>query len=74
MSPDAAVATDTATGPFRPPPRVPRPAGAAAGCRTILIDRGYRERGPDNPPDARVDTLTQAVDWITRHDAPPRHT
>ena len=25
-------------------------AGVAAGCRTVWIDRGYRERGPSAPP------------------------
>lgn len=39
-------------------------AGAAAGCRTILIDRGYRERQPDHAPDARVASLQDAADWI----------
>jgi D-glycero-D-manno-heptose 1,7-bisphosphate phosphatase len=48
-------------------------AGAAAGCRTILIDRGYRERAPEHSPDVRVDTLTEAVDWITRSEQATRH-
>jgi D-glycero-D-manno-heptose 1,7-bisphosphate phosphatase len=39
-------------------------AGAAAGCRTIWIDRGYRERPPEHMPDARVDSLRAAADWI----------
>jgi D-glycero-D-manno-heptose 1,7-bisphosphate phosphatase len=39
-------------------------AGAAAGCRTLWIDRGYREPAPKSPPDARVDTLAAAADWI----------
>ncbi len=39
-------------------------AGAAAGCRTVWIDRGYAERTPDHTPDARVETLTGAVSWI----------
>jgi D-glycero-D-manno-heptose 1,7-bisphosphate phosphatase len=39
-------------------------AGAAAGCRTVWIDRGYNERAPDHPPDARVTTLAAAADWI----------
>ena len=39
-------------------------AGAAAGCRTVWIDRGYRERGPGHKPDARVDSLHAAADWI----------
>ncbi len=41
-------------------------AGAAAGCRTILIDRGYRERPPASAPDVRVPGLREAVDWIVR--------
>jgi D-glycero-D-manno-heptose 1,7-bisphosphate phosphatase len=39
-------------------------AGAAAGCRTVLIDYHYRERGPNNPPDFRAPTLTAAAAWI----------
>ncbi len=39
-------------------------AGAAAGCRTILIDRQYRERGPKHLPDCRVSSLSAAVSWI----------
>jgi D-glycero-D-manno-heptose 1,7-bisphosphate phosphatase len=39
-------------------------AGAAAGCRTVWIDRGYRERPPEHTPDARVDGLRAAADWI----------
>jgi len=39
-------------------------AGTAAGCRTIWIDRGYDERAPEHPPDARVDSLRAAADWI----------
>jgi D-glycero-D-manno-heptose 1,7-bisphosphate phosphatase len=39
-------------------------AGAAARCRTVWIDRGYREPSPEHPPDARVDTLAAAADWI----------
>jgi len=38
-------------------------AGRNAGCRTIWIDRGYRERSPDSP-DARVGSLSEAVEWI----------
>jgi D-glycero-D-manno-heptose 1,7-bisphosphate phosphatase len=48
-------------------------AGAVAGCRTILIDRGYGERAPAHTPDARVDSLTKAVDWITRSEEATRH-
>jgi D-glycero-D-manno-heptose 1,7-bisphosphate phosphatase len=39
-------------------------AGAAAGCRTVWIDRGYTERAPASLPDARVDSLRAAADWI----------
>jgi D-glycero-D-manno-heptose 1,7-bisphosphate phosphatase len=39
-------------------------AGQAAGCQTIWIDRGYRERGPTAPPDARVGSLDEAIAWI----------
>jgi len=39
-------------------------AGAAAGCRTIWIDRGYRERAPDHTPDACVGSLRAAAEWI----------
>jgi D-glycero-D-manno-heptose 1,7-bisphosphate phosphatase len=42
-------------------------AGQAAGCRTVFIDQGYRERGPSVPPDARVGSLLEAVDWIVRN-------
>jgi D-glycero-D-manno-heptose 1,7-bisphosphate phosphatase len=41
-------------------------AGQAAGCRTIWIDRGYRERRPAHAPDARVGLLGEAVEWIVR--------
>jgi D-glycero-D-manno-heptose 1,7-bisphosphate phosphatase len=43
-------------------------AGAAAGCHTILIDRHYQERPPQHPPDARVDSLSEAAEWILRAD------
>jgi D-glycero-D-manno-heptose 1,7-bisphosphate phosphatase len=39
-------------------------AGRAAGCRTVFLDFGYRERGPSVPPDARAGSLSEAVDWI----------
>ena len=41
-------------------------AGANAGCKTILIDRGYTERGPASAPDVRVGSLSDAVDWILK--------
>lgn len=39
-------------------------AGAAAGCATVLIDRNYRERSPQRPPDLYTRSLAAAVDWI----------
>jgi D-glycero-D-manno-heptose 1,7-bisphosphate phosphatase len=39
-------------------------AGHAAGVRTVFLDQNYRERGPSAPPDARVVSLPDAVDWI----------
>lgn len=36
-------------------------AGSAAGCRTILIDYGHRERLPSRPPDLRAGSLLEAV-------------
>jgi len=39
-------------------------AGAAAGCRTVLIDYGYKERGPEKEPDWRVGGLIEAADRI----------
>ena len=39
-------------------------AGHAAGCKTILIDYGYRERKAAQPPEAVVHSLREAADWI----------
>lgn len=39
-------------------------AGAAAGCLTVLIDYHYRERQPENAPDYRAGSLSDAVEWI----------
>lgn len=39
-------------------------AGAAARCRTVLVDRGYAERAPSVPPDARVSSVAEAAAWI----------
>jgi len=39
-------------------------AGHNVGCKTILIDYGYRERKPAHPPDAVVHSLREAADWI----------
>jgi D-sedoheptulose 7-phosphate isomerase len=41
-------------------------AGHNAGCKTILIDYGYRERKPAQAPDATVRSLREAADWIMR--------
>jgi len=40
-------------------------AGRAAGCGTVLIDRGYTE-GIPNPPDAVVLSLAAATDYILK--------
>lgn len=39
-------------------------AGQAAGCRTVLIERGYQEQGSAIPADATVHSLREAADWI----------
>jgi len=39
-------------------------AGAAAGCRTVLIESAYRERAPEKEPDYTARGLTQAAEWI----------
>jgi D-sedoheptulose 7-phosphate isomerase len=39
-------------------------AGHAAGCKTVLIDYGYHERKPAQPPEATVRSLREAADWI----------
>ena len=39
-------------------------AGAAAGCRTVLIDRHYNERKSEAKPDCIVESLVDACDWI----------
>jgi D-glycero-D-manno-heptose 1,7-bisphosphate phosphatase len=36
-------------------------AGRAAGCRTVLIDCGYNERPPLQPPDLLAGSLLEAV-------------
>ena len=38
--------------------------GFAAGVRTVWIDRGYRERGPEHPADFRCRSLGEAVEWV----------
>ncbi len=42
-------------------------AGAAAGCRTVLIDRGYRERAPEHAPDFRAVSIEEAVGWVLQN-------
>jgi D-glycero-D-manno-heptose 1,7-bisphosphate phosphatase len=42
-------------------------AGANAGCKTILIDFGYRERAPVSTPDYRARSLSEAADWILKN-------
>jgi D-glycero-D-manno-heptose 1,7-bisphosphate phosphatase len=39
-------------------------AGRRAGCRTIFIDHGYRERRPDPPADKTAASLPEASEWI----------
>ncbi|HTL68180.1 MAG TPA: HAD family hydrolase [Lacunisphaera sp.] len=39
-------------------------AGHAAGCRTILVDHGYSERAPAQPPEFTVKSLSAAVGII----------
>lgn len=39
-------------------------AGAAAGCRTVLLDSGYNERSPSAAPDTRVASVREAAEWI----------
>ena len=39
-------------------------AGYNAGCRTVLIEHGYEERDPSNPPDMKVGSLSEAAEWI----------
>ena len=42
-------------------------AGAAVGCRTVLIDREYDERQPQSRPDYCTASITGAADWILRN-------
>jgi len=41
-------------------------AGRNAGCKTVLIEYGYDERGPSSPPDIRVGLLSEAADLILK--------
>jgi D-glycero-D-manno-heptose 1,7-bisphosphate phosphatase len=39
-------------------------AGRRAGCKTVFIDLGYRERRPNPDADHRASDLPDAADWI----------
>jgi len=41
-------------------------AGASAGCTTVWIDYGYREKRPAAQPSVTVDSIRAATDWILR--------
>ncbi len=45
-------------------------AGQRAGCKTVFVDHGYRERQPDNP-DHRVGSLIEAVGWVLQRRTQP---
>jgi D-glycero-D-manno-heptose 1,7-bisphosphate phosphatase len=38
--------------------------GAAAGVRTVFIERGYGERAPQHTPDFVAESLGEAAVWI----------
>ena len=38
--------------------------GAAAGVRTVFIERGYQERAPEHAPDFVAGSLGDAAEWI----------
>jgi D-glycero-D-manno-heptose 1,7-bisphosphate phosphatase len=42
-------------------------AGHRAGCQTVLLDYGYRERSPEHEPSIRVNSLQEAAQWILQH-------
>jgi D-glycero-D-manno-heptose 1,7-bisphosphate phosphatase len=41
-------------------------AGASAGCATVWIDYGYREKRPAAEASVTVDSIRAAADWILR--------
>ena len=43
-------------------------AGFAAGCRTVLIDYHYHERGAASQPALIVSSLSEAADWILKQE------
>ncbi len=47
-------------------------AGRRAGCKTVLIDRGYTEKWQGEPPAAHVESLAQATEWILLQSDPER--
>jgi D-glycero-D-manno-heptose 1,7-bisphosphate phosphatase len=49
-------------------------AGAAAGCRTVLIEFGYHEKPCPVEPDWRATSLRKAVDWILEQPSFPEPT
>ena len=44
-------------------------AGQSAGCVTVLIDCGYAEPPPAQPPDYTAGSLSEAAEWILAHAA-----
>ena len=42
-------------------------AGVSAGCATVWIDYGYREKYPAAEPSITVDSIRAAADWILCH-------
>jgi D-glycero-D-manno-heptose 1,7-bisphosphate phosphatase len=44
-------------------------AGNSAGCRTVLLEAAYSGHG-ETEPDFRVESLSQAVDWILSRTSP----
>ena len=49
-------------------------AGAAIGCRTVFIDKGYKERMPERSADKQVLSIVEAVDWILVQESVPAST
>ena len=47
-------------------------AGRTAGCRTIFIDHGYAEGGPEPPADFNCPSLSEAVEVVLKH-SPANH-
>jgi len=41
-------------------------AGRRAGCRTVFIDRGYRESRPEPAADLTTHSLLEAAEWILK--------